>query len=245
MDEIISSTLHHEQLAAQLMDEIASAKYPIGGRFPTERELQSRFRVGRHTAREALKVLTERGLLGRRQKTGTVVLAHRPVPQYVHSMRDIRSLFDFAHSTKLDIQQIGFVSLSNPEPSELRDLPDKRWFRIAGLRSMRSGGGAPLCWSEILVPERYAPDREEVRRAERAVYEIVLKQHGLKLDHVEQEIMATELPSQCASILQAKSGTAALMVKRRYVAHAGSTFEISQNLYPADRYSVCNIIRQR
>jgi GntR family transcriptional regulator len=36
-----------------------------------------------------------------------------------------------------------------------------------------------------------------------------------------------------------------LMVKRRYVAHPNTTFEISHNLYPADRFSMHSIIRQR
>lgn len=243
MEANLTSTSRHAALAAELSREIESAKYPVGSRFPTEQELQQRFKVGRHTVREALKLLTEQGLLGRRRKTGTVVLARRPVSHYVHSLRDIRGLFDFAQTTELDIWHEGFAAMSRPNP-DFSDLPDRRWFRIAGLRSTK-GDNSPLCWSEVMVPERFAPDRETVRQGGRGVYDIVLEQYGLKLEYVEQKITATELPPQYANVLRAEPNSAALLVKRRYVAHSGATFEISHNLYPADRYSIYSVIRQR
>lgn len=234
----------HAALAAELTEEIGRGVYPVGSRFPSEQELQDRFGVGRHTIREALKVLTEQGMIGRRRKTGTVVLSQRPVSHYVHSMRDIRSLFDFARNTTLDIQHEGFVSVSGSQDAEFAQLPDKRWFRVAGLRSTRSDG-APLCWSEVAVPERFVPERDAVHRGDKALYELVLQQFGLRLDHVEQAITATTLSPKLAAILNAQPHSAALVVKRRYVAHPSTVFEISHNLYPADRFSMHSIIRQR
>ena len=234
----------HIELANELSAEIRSTAYPVGSRFPTEPELQRRFNVGRHTIREALKILTEQGLIGRRRKTGTVVLSKAPVSPYVHSLRDIKGLLDFANSTVLDIRHEGFASLSLRNSGDFSGVEERRWFRIAGLRATRDDL-APLCWSEIMVPERFAPDRSEVRRGERAVYEIVLAQFGLRLEYVEQNVTATRLPKQLAAVLDAQADGPALLVKRRYVAHTGATFEISHNLYPADRYSIHSVIRQR
>lgn len=242
--DIPASSARHSALASELAAEIGSGIYPLGGRFPTEKDLQERFGLGRHTIREALKILTEQGLVGRRRKTGTVVLSHHPVSRYVHSLRDIRSLFDFAQSTTFDIQHEGFARISNRTADDFFDTPDTRWLRMAGVRYKRPEG-SPLCWSEVLVPEGLAPDRNEVRKRERAIYEVILDQHGLKLDHVEQKVSATQLPAAMADLLGAEPGGAALVVERRYVAHNNLTFEVSQNLYPADRYSISSIIRQR
>lgn len=244
MDQQQHSGSRHAALAAELAEEIGRGRHAVGARFPSEQELQERFGVGRHTIREALKVLTEQGLIGRRRKTGTVVLSQRPVSPYVHSMRDIRSLFDFARNTTLDIRHEGILSVTNDPASEFAQLPDKRWFRVAGLRSTRSDG-APLCWSEVAVPERFAPEREEIHRGDKALYELVLQQFGLRLDHVEQAITATTLSPKLAAILNAQPNSAALVVKRRYVAHPTTVFEISHNIYPADRFSMHSIIRQR
>ena len=87
-----------QMIAGDLTDEIAKGHYTVGARFPTEAELRLRFGVGRHTIREALKLLTEQGLIGRRRKTGTFVLSTSPVSPYVHSLRDLKGLLDFAHA---------------------------------------------------------------------------------------------------------------------------------------------------
>lgn len=233
----------HAALVAELAAEIASKRYPVGARFPVEQELQERFGVGRHTVREALKVLTEQGLLGRRRKTGTVVLAHQQVEHYVHSLRDLHGLFDFAQNTSLEIQHEGYA-LAKPSIVGSDELASKRWFRLAGVRSTKADG-RPLCWSEILIPEQFVPDREAMRSGTEAAYALVMRQFKLKLAYVEQQISASRLPSGLSRLLDADPDTAALLVRRRYVAHTGLTFEISHNTYPADRYSVSSVIRQR
>lgn len=244
MNDTASPLARHGELASLLTAEIGSGRFPVGSRFPTETELQERFGVGRHTVREALKLLTEQGMLGRRRKTGTVVLADRPVAPYVHSLRDLRGLLDFARNTRLEIRHEGYASIADGTLAGFSDLLGKRWLRIAGVRSTKADG-KPLCWSEVLVPEQLAPDRETIHRGRAAIYEVVLERNGLKLDHVEQEIRAGELPWQYARLLGAETEVAALMVSRRYVAHTGATFEVSLNLYPASRYSVRSVIRQR
>jgi GntR family transcriptional regulator len=237
-------TTRTQAIAAQLAAEIQSARYAVGSRFPTEPELRERFGVGRHTIREALKLLTEQGLVGRRRKTGTFVLATSPVSPYVHSLRDLKGLLDFAETTQLEVKHVGGVSANTKLLSGFDDVPPGRWLRVAGLRLVR-GEDAPLCWSEILVPERFSPPREQVLASPKAIYEEVMAHNGFKLESVEQDITAALLPAAMMSLLGVESDSSALLVKRRYVAHTGETFEVSHNLYPANRYRIRSVIRQR
>ena len=240
----LGQNLRHRDLADLLSREIASGTPAVGERFPTEHELVARFGVGRHTVREALKLLSEQGLLGRRRKTGTVVLAATPISHYAHSLRDLLGLLDFATNTVLDIRYDNVVTASDKTGPEFAGLPDRRWLRLAGIRSTRSDG-KPLCWSEIFVPERFAAGRASFRRADRAIYERVLETAGLKLEYVEQQVTAVDLTEPVAKLLAAEHTAAGLMVTRRYVAHTGDTFEISRNVYPAGRYSMRSLLRQR
>jgi GntR family transcriptional regulator len=236
--------LRNEQIAAELSREISTGQYPIGARFPTEQDLRDRFQVGRHTVREALKLLTEQGLLGRRRKTGTFVLSHAAVSPYVHSLRDFKALLEFADAVELDIHHAGGVSANSKLLSSFENLWQGRWFRVAGLRR-RVSDGLPICWTELLVPDCFCPPREAILSAKKAVYEVIMAHTGLRLEYVEQEVTATLLPEAMFPLLQVSGDAAALLVKRRYVAHTGETFEISQNLYPASRYRLSSIIRQR
>ena len=237
-------TSRTETIAAALSAEIAAGHYVVGSRFLTEPELQQRFNVGRHTIRESLKLLTEQGLIGRRRKTGTFVLATSPVSPYVHSLRDLKGLLDFAHTTALQIQHVGGVSGDTKLLNGFDDIPDSRWLRIAGLRLVR-GEDTPLCWSEILVPERLSPPRERILGSPKAIYEETMAHNGFRLEYVEQEVTASSLPAAMMRLLGVEADTAALLVTRRYVAHTGDTFEVSHNLYPANRYRIRSVIRQR
>jgi len=233
-----------EAIAAELRQEIVDGHFEVGARYPSEAELRLRFAVGRHTVREALKRLTEQGLLGRRRKTGTFVLATSPVSPYVHALRDLKGLLDFAETTRIEIQHIGGVSADSKLLNGFDDVPDGRWLRIAGLRQLRRDD-TPLCWSEILVPDRFCPSRELLINSKRAVYEETMAHNGFRLEYVEQEVTATLLPAAMLSLLGVDGDASALLVKRRYVSHTGETFEISHNLYPSNRYRIRSIIRQR
>jgi DNA-binding GntR family transcriptional regulator len=183
-------------------------------------------------------------MLGRRRKTGTVVLAEKPVSGEIHGLRDIHSLLDFAANTVLDVKYEGIVSNLSSSVIGFDEDGVGRWYRVAGLRSWRNQD-KPLCWSEIIVPEQYAPHRKGVRPQDRAIYARVMETHGLKLGYVEQDVSAVALSQWMAVMLNAEPHSPALLLKRRYVARGGATFEISHNYYPSERYALRNIIRQR
>jgi DNA-binding GntR family transcriptional regulator len=239
-----AGTTRTQAIAAELASEIEAGRYAVGARFPAEPELRERFVVGRHTIREALKLLTEQGLVGRRRKTGTFVLAITPVSPYVHSLRDLKGLLEFAENTRLEVRHIGGVSANTGLLSGFDDIPDGRWLRVAGLRVLRDED-SPLCWSEILVPERFSPPRDPLLASPAAIYEQVMAHNGFRLEYVEQEVTASLLSTAMLPLLGVEGDSAALLVKRRYVAHTGETFEVSHNLYPANRYRIRSVIRQR
>jgi DNA-binding GntR family transcriptional regulator len=234
----------HRAISETLGREIASGAWPVGSRLPTETELQARFGASRHTVREALKTLSDQGLLRRRPKLGTFVLKDTPSAHYAHGVRDVRSLFEFAGDTALEVAYQGFVTGSDRLAETLGMPAEGRWLRIAGIRSLRERG-EPLSWSEIYLPADYAVDRTALRGRQGPIYQMVLDTHGLKLDHVEQDIRAAALPAALAAQLRAEPDSPALFLRRRYIASTGATFEVSLNLYPADRYSVQSVIRQR
>lgn len=234
-----SATIHHTDLADRLQSEIETGLFPVGERFPTEADLQERFNVGRYTVRKALKVLSERGMIARRRKTGSVVTSAKPLSQYIHSLRDIRGLVEFGRTTDLTVSQQGYVMLDEDETGGISG----RFYRIAGLRR-RKADGMPLCWSDILVAERYAAVRGAVTRGASPIYETILEQFGIKLDFVEQSVSAIPLKPGMAQILEAEE-TAALVVERRYVETGGTVFELSRNTYPGSRYVMTNVFRER
>ncbi|GAA3482031.1 FadR/GntR family transcriptional regulator [Streptomyces yanii] len=64
-----------EAISGQLQEGIASGRWPVGGRIPSENELAERLGVSRVSVRAAVQGLVQVGLLTTRQGNGTYVAA--------------------------------------------------------------------------------------------------------------------------------------------------------------------------
>jgi len=73
MKERSSQTGLHAHILGVLGKAIASGAYPEGTLLPREAELQEQFKASRQTVREAIKVLTAKGMVYARKRAGTFV----------------------------------------------------------------------------------------------------------------------------------------------------------------------------
>ena len=237
------ATLRYPAIVAKLAAEIADGTWKVGGKFPTEEQLQRRFKAGRHSVREAIAALAAQGLIGRRPRVGATVLARAPVSPQAANVADLATSLGLS-DTATSIEQEGFVTLTAGALQEMGVEPDavRRWRRLAGLR--RDGQDAPLCWCEIFLPERFALERADLAQGQ-AVFEACLHRFDLRLEFIEQHATASTVPASIAARLEAEPGSAALLIRRRYVAHTGATFEVAHSLYPAARHTLKSVIRRR
>jgi GntR family transcriptional regulator len=72
-------TSKHRQIANDLRDQIASGQYPPGALIPSLPALVAQYGVARETARSAVAVLTNEGLVTPRRHYGTVVRDTSPI----------------------------------------------------------------------------------------------------------------------------------------------------------------------
>lgn len=70
----------YQRIAAELRSELA-ARHTLY-RLPTEKELCQRYQVSRQTIRQALQLLTDEGLITRRQGSGAYATGLHPLPEY-------------------------------------------------------------------------------------------------------------------------------------------------------------------
>ena len=67
----------YETVASAIIDDIKSGKYPSGTALPTEENLTAMYAVSRQTVRRALSLLVDRGLISKRQGSGSIVRPKR------------------------------------------------------------------------------------------------------------------------------------------------------------------------
>jgi DNA-binding GntR family transcriptional regulator len=232
------------QLAGTLEAGIAAGLYPVGSLLPTEVELCDRYGVSRHTVREALRRLAEAGLVRRRQGSGSQVIAARPQRAYVHAMRSLGELFQYAADTRLRIDRI-LHALPGPELfPEAADGPP--WLGLEGLREQ--AGGAPIAWTAIWIAPAYVGIEPELAGHEGAIHPLIEARFGVEIAVVEQEITARPMPEPAATVLglpaAARRHAWSVRVVRRYRDAAGAPVLASVNFHPAEDFTYTMQLRR-
>ncbi|MDN2567592.1 GntR family transcriptional regulator [Aquibium sp. A9E412] len=225
----------YRQIYTLLRDRIGSGHYPIGSNLPTEVELCAEFGVSRYTVREALRRLVDQGMLARRQGSGSAVLAHEPQHNFVHHVRSLADLFQYALDTHLQILAVEHVTLGAELAESVGGAEGSGWLLVRALRLTRPGG-EPICVTHSYIPERFAWIEPEIPDCVGPFYALLEARSGEAISDAVQEIKAEPMPPAVAAALGAEPGAFALRLLRRYASRKG-TLIASFNWHPADVFT--------
>ena len=224
----------YRELAADLRARIAAGEFPLGSLLPTELELCRANGVSRHTARDALRLLQEGGLVERRQGAGTTVVATASPSAFVQPLGGVQELMQYASDAKLVVQSLERRALRPTEADRL-DVPvEQDWLVVDGLR--RAPGGEVLAGTTIYVPPAYAEIESEVAGYAEALQTLIIGRWGVQIRRIEQEICAETLDPRTAKALSVEPGTAALRTLRRYYDEGDHMVVASDSRHHAGRF---------
>ncbi len=220
----------YQQLADALRREIAARRMKPGDSLPTEMELCQREGISRHTAREALRLLAEDGLIQRRRGAGTIV-ADTSAPSFAQPLGSYDQILQYARDAAFRLETARPASRS--ECARLQATGDYLCF--LGLRS--SPQGLPIAVTTILVERSLAPSAKTVSELTGSISEWIESTHGVAVARVIQRMEAISLSVPDSSRLKVEAGTAALRTVRRYQDTQAREILISESLHPAGRFA--------
>jgi DNA-binding GntR family transcriptional regulator len=229
------------QIARELKRAIVDGRYPVGAKLPTEAELCGLFGISRFTAREAIRVLSSAGLVNRRQRVGTVVIARPDEARYTHDASRVSDLMQYATDTELRFVYVGRITLSKALARELDAAAGQEWVYAVGLRVAPAAEGTqpsrPICITRLYLNPVLKGVEAKLRGRKGAVYALIEADYGLGIERVEQELQGVVLDADDAANLGARAGDPALRVVRRYFDERGRLLEMAENVHPSDRFS--------
>ena len=222
----------YQQIARELAGEIATGTYPVGSWLPTEAELCATHEVSRHTAREALRCLVDRGMISRRVRHGSKVISAAPIGDYQPVALGASDLVTLAAGTRIVGGKDRRITADANLALRLGCESSADLFLFEGARHHRGDSGEPLCWSEQYMPSESDPVGHEmmVRGTFTAGAAAQLR--------VEQIVTADVLDERLAERLQANLGAPALVIIQRFFKPAGSFVAAGVQTHPADRYQL-------
>ena len=226
----------HLKVADALRREIETGVLAIGARLPTEEALGRRFRVSRHTVREALRRLRDEGLVASRQGAGTSVMRRAGQALYVHSVSSVEELLQYATEARFEVDRSAVVTADAALARRLGCRRGERWLRVEGFRYVQ-GQAQPICWTEVFVLAAYAGVGLRIGRAPGTIYSWIEEMYGVRVAEVEQRISAEPMPRPVAEGLRTRAGRLAIAIRRAYRLADRQLIEVAFNLHPAERFT--------
>jgi GntR family phosphonate transport system transcriptional regulator len=184
------------QVAEILEARIAEGEWPAGGRLPSEAELALRFAVNRHTVRQALRDLAERGQVRAQQGSGTFVEGAPLTYPIATRTRFSDIVVAQAREPSGELLSAEVVPASPPIAEALRLAPGAP---VVRLETTRRADGVPISWAVSALPADRFPDIAEVYRRT-ASFTAAFREAGVE-DYVRA---ATRLGARVADAVDAE-----------------------------------------
>lgn len=215
-----------------LKEQIISCFYAPGQKIPPERLLCSEFGVSRITARHALRLLEERGLVERFRGRGTFVRAVRPKKIPILN-------YDFTNSVRSQSLNMERKLLAKKEiaiPRHITDIPGFEKSRQCFL-AMRLDllDNEPLAYDRAYIPSEFAGSLDDETLIAIDFLELWLEREGLKISNSVENIEAAQADSHAIEYLGIPVGSAMLLVTDICYATDGKAIAVFESVYRGDR----------
>lgn len=233
----------HIQITELLQREIAAGRWQHGERLPPEDALAARLGVAVGTLRKSLAELAARGVLQRRQGSGT----------YVQQREGQRSVYAFFRLERLDgaglpgaelldLQrcwraQVGTEASANASAVALpalggaaAELPQALW----RLRRLRLLDQQPVAVEEIWFDASQLPGLDAAALHE-SLYLFYETRLGLWIDRVEDHVSVAAVPAWAPPVFAPQPGTAVGAVARSAWDQHGRLHEVSHTWFDPAR----------
>lgn len=231
-------------VADSLIGDIASGKYPVGDALPTERELCESFQISRHTARESLRQLELRGLINRRQGSGSTVVSRTAQVRYEQNIQSIDDLLEQGNQSRLDVLNTEKVP---PEADsfagEIARQTGNACIKIKAIRYARNDS-RPLALVDIHVAVQNNAQAKRLLNLGSAAREIVTLMDVSQIGRIEQSLNAVTLRKDEAQALQVELSDAALRTLRYYFQPQGELMVVANSLYRGDLYTYMSTLHR-
>jgi len=187
----------YKQLTIDLLDKISNGTIPVGERLPPEAEYAQQLGVSRSTLRLAFSQLEQQGIIKRKKRGGTEIIADTPIKKFNMVSGGLFDILSIGPETSAIISDVRFVKAQELEELAGYCETATRWLSFTSNRFMVDEPRS-FIFSHVYVPYQYSDlGLSEGDRIE-AIYKLIEKRYEVKVMSVKQSVSA-ELCSEDAA----------------------------------------------
>jgi GntR family transcriptional regulator len=216
------------QIANRLSAGINSGDWRANEALPSERTLSTMLEISRVTARKAIDMLCERGMLTRRRGSGTYITPRleQPLSRLTSFSEELRQR-GFAPGSRWLERTLGVAA-----PLELLSLGLSPGMPVVRLKRLRTADDVVMAIETTTIPAIHMPDPHGVTDS---LYGY-LEARGAIPMRALQHIRAINASPEQASLAGLKSGTAMLHITRVSYLQSGAAVELTHSFCRNDFY---------
>lgn len=225
----------YTSLLEEMQERFEKGTYPVGSLLPTEDELCEEFQVSRYTLREALRLLERQGLIQRRRRAGTRVLAASPRSAFRHATGSYDDLLEFVRGTTIELSKPERIRTDGKLARLLGCDEMREWLYMEGVR-VDIADDRPVGMTRIFIDPTRATVPEKADFGQRPVYEWLRDTHNIKIATVSQDISAVALTASEAETFGERPGAPALRIVRRYFDDQSRIVQIAVTVHRSEDF---------
>lgn len=192
------------------MQNIEGGEYEPGSQLPTESDLSRQFGVNRHTAREALKLLKNEGVIYSVKGKGNFVTDAKIKYRVSKKVRFTSSIIEAGLAPSKELVEKRLVAADELLAAKLGlDVGDP----VLSLKMLRFASGTPLMLATSNLPAARFVGLGERADASFSLYELLREQYGVEPSRTES-VFETLMPEdEDLRLLQLPTGAPLLLSK--------------------------------
>jgi GntR family transcriptional regulator len=234
--------LYH-QIQQRLMQQIQSGTFKPSEPLPSIQKLANRMGVSQMTVRQAVKSLSELGVLYSRQGKGTFisrVKAERDFRQVLSFSEEARARGATPHSRLISFR----IQMPNRETREALALGAKD--KVFRLRRVRYADSLPMGIECSCLPADLCPDLLETFNPETSLYQNLAEQYRIHLVETKEVVEVGKASDEDAGYLEIAPESPVFLFTRLSFLENGKPVEYVRSVYRGDRYKIVNrLVRNR
>lgn len=224
----------YRQIAHQIAEEIKAGTRPPNSRLPSERELAERFGISRMTARAAINLLLQRGLVSRRSRSGVFVAQPKvrfdlSSPQGLHQQLEQAGIKPGARIITAEV-----LPVTTLDSRVMRALSLSEEDQVYHIVRLRTANDEPIALENSFFPVSLFPDLLDFNLTE-SIYGILKKYYSVEPAQSFQELETSLLDEEWAEIMGVPVDLPTLEIRRCAMTEEGIPFEYAHDIYRGDR----------
>lgn len=224
------------QLANKLSEGIHRGLWQPDEALPSERTLSDSLAISRVTARKAIDMLCERGMLNRKRGSGTYITPklEQPLSRLTNFSEELRQR-GFRPGSQWLQRDTGVAA-----PEEILSLGLSPNTVVSRLKRLRTADDVVMAIESTTIPARYLPDPKAVTES---LYGY-LEAHGTVPMRALQHIRAVNATAEQARLAKIEQGAAMLYITRIGYLDNGSAIELTHSYCRSDYYDFVAELRR-